>query len=82
MKTRMISLAGLVLLGSAGAMLGLLTPVLTGKLFGSVIPHSDRVHAFAFRAASPPGAGAVRAFSWAAGLNRTRPVNPSGEGLV
>lgn len=32
----------LVLLGSAGAMLGLLTPVLTGKLFGSVIPHSDR----------------------------------------
>ena len=32
----------LFLLGSGGAMLGLLTPVLTGMLFGSVIPHSDR----------------------------------------
>ncbi len=32
----------MLLLGTAGALLGLLTPVLTGMLFGSVIPQSDR----------------------------------------
>ncbi len=32
----------MLLLGTAGALLGLLTPVLTGMLFGTVIPQSDR----------------------------------------
>ncbi len=32
----------MLLFGTAGALLGLLTPVLTGLLFGTVIPQSDR----------------------------------------
>jgi len=62
LRDRRRDLSSLVLMGAAGGLLGLLIPILTGQIFGEVIPDADRSLLGQMTAALVVGALAAAAF--------------------